>query len=115
MESLADWWFGLGFMFAFYIAPAAITLAFALRPSSRLRTTTVAIGLVTWLLWLAQFAVWTQSHDEPIPGETVPNELFPIHEALAHASAAGCVILLPLAVAVVVTGRPARQHVRVEG
>ena len=45
-------------------------------------------------------------------GDPVPNGLYPIHEALAHASAAGCVVLLPFAVAVVVTGR---QRDRVEG
>ena len=112
MESLADWWFGLGFMFAFYVAPAAITLAFALSPSHRLRRVTVAIGAATFLLWLAQIMVWTRAFDEPIPGETVPNELFPVHEALTHASAAGCVVLLALGVAVVVTGRPSRQGVR---
>ncbi|MFH7322007.1 hypothetical protein [Aeromicrobium sp. JJY06] len=115
MESLAEWWIILGWALAAFIAPAIAALAGLLRPSRRLRRVTEAVALVTWLLWLVQFVVWANAHDMPIPGETVPNELFPIHEALAHASAAGCVILLPLAVAVVATGRPARQHVRVEG
>lgn len=114
METLAEWWIILGWALAALIAPAAITLALALKPSRRLRIATVAIGLVTFLLWLAQFVVWAKAFDMPIPGETVPNELFPIHEALTHASAAGCVVLIPFAVAVVVNGRTARQLVREE-
>lgn len=112
MESLADWWVMLGWGLAALIAPAVAALAGLMRPSLRLRRITEVVALVTWLLWLAQFVVWANAFDELIPGEMVPNELFPIHEALAHASAAGCVVLLPLAVAVVVTGR---QRDRVEG
>ncbi|MFO6451445.1 MULTISPECIES: hypothetical protein [unclassified Aeromicrobium] len=112
MESLAEWWIILGWALAALIAPGAITLALALKPSRRLRSATVAVGLVTFLLWLAQFVVWTKAFDMPIPGETVPNELFPVHDALTHASAAACAVLIPLAVAVVATGRPARQLVR---
>jgi len=110
MEALESWSIGLGWAFAALIAPAVAALALGLRPSRRLRNVTVVIAVVTWLLWLTQLVVWAHAHDMPIPGETVPNELFPIHEALAHASAAGCVILLPLAVAVVVTGRSPRAR-----
>lgn len=112
MESLADWWIMLGWGLAALVAPAIAALAGLMRPSLRLRRITEVVALVTWLLWLAQFVVWANAFDELIPGEMVPNELFPIHEALAHASAAGCVALIPFAVAVVVTGR---QRDRVEG
>ncbi|MFO6451446.1 MULTISPECIES: hypothetical protein [unclassified Aeromicrobium] len=114
MESLAEWWIILGWGLAALIAPTIAALAGLLRPSRRLRRTTEVIALVTWLLWLAQYVVWANAHDFPMSGDPVPNELYPVHEALAHASAAGCVVLIPFAVAVVVTGRPARQPVREE-
>lgn len=112
METFAEWWMILGWGLAALVAPAIAALAGLMRPSLRLRRITEVVALVTWLLWLAQFVVWANAFDELIAGEMVPNELFPVHEALAHASAAGCVVLLPFAVAVVVTGR---QRDRVEG
>ena len=101
----------LGWGLAALIAPAIAALAGLMRPSLRLRRITEVVALVTWLLWLAQFVVWANAHDMST-GDPVPNGLYPFHETLADASAAGCVVLLPLAVAVVVTGR---QRDRVEG
>ena len=108
MPALTDVSLFLGFVMAWGLAPAIGILALNIPTNRRLRVITVSVAVLTFLLWVAQMLVWRQSFDEPIPGETVPNELWPVSDALTHACGVGCLVLLTLA-AVILTGHVRRR------
>lgn len=97
MQTVAELSLLVGGFLAFGLAPAAAVLARAAAPDQRARRLTIVVAALAWGAWLAQFVAWRFAFDEPLPGETVPNSLMPVADALAHVSSAGCLVLFGLA------------------